>query len=90
MEYREIWGRIHTRFLVNNNTITMPEDEPNLIGLPPIGILSAYSSKIHQGHSQINTNGIRISEGLAGIGISLNNGKDDKLKGTRSIFKYHC
>lgn len=56
-------------FLVNNNTITMPEDEPTLIGLPPIGILSAYSSKIHQGHSQINTNGIRISEGQAGIGI---------------------
>ncbi|MBK8684120.1 MAG: hypothetical protein IPN26_03570 [Bacteroidetes bacterium] len=73
-------------FFVNNNTISMPEDEPTLIGLPPIGILSAYSSKIHQGHSQINTNGIRISEGQAGIGISLNNGKDDRIEGNQIHF----
>jgi hypothetical protein len=70
-------------FLIANNTIVMPEDEPILIGLPPLGILSAYSSKIHNGYSEIGNNTIHSTEGLAGIGISLNNGASDKISNNK-------
>jgi len=67
-------------FIAISNIITLPNgNEDGWISFPPIGIYSAYSSKVHVGRSNISDNSIQMPLGNTGLGITLAEGSSDYI-----------